>query len=182
MADTICQFARVVRQATQGRKLVLFFYGYGFTFAAMGNGPATSGHYALREVLDSPDIDLICAPISYHDRGLGGGAPTMNAGESVSLASKMLLREDDTFTCLAQGTPPGHDAGLSNVEDTRAALRRNVSIEALRNYATWWMDLGAVGWFDDVRFWDEMRGLRALDEAMLRQPPRLRTGSGGCAR
>ena len=170
MADTLGQFAHVIRQATQGRKLVLVFYGYGFTFASMGNGPATSGHYALREVLDSPDIDLICAPIAYNDRQLGGGGPTMNAGESVALAGKMLLREDDTFTFLAEGEPPGHDAGLSNLDDTRMVLRRNVGVEALRNYATWWMDLGSIGWFDDVRLWDEMRGLHALDEAMLKRP------------
>ena len=58
-------------QATAGRKLVMFFYGYVFEFGAIANGAGMSGHYALRQVLKSPDIDVLCSPISYFDRGLG---------------------------------------------------------------------------------------------------------------
>ena len=45
-----------IGRATALVGLILFFYGYVFEFAAVPNGPATSGHYALRRVLDSPDI------------------------------------------------------------------------------------------------------------------------------
>ena len=39
-----------------------------------------------------------------------------------------------------------------------------------RNFATWWMDLGAAGWFDDPRLWAEMTRLNALDAPLLAQP------------
>ena len=71
MADCVCHLAKAVRQASRGRKLVLFFYGYIFEFGLVPNGPATSGHYALRRVLNCPDIDVLCSPISYFDRDLG---------------------------------------------------------------------------------------------------------------
>ena len=71
MADCVCQLARAVREATHGRKLVVFFFGYVFEFGAIYNGPGTSGHYALRRVLECPDIDVLCSPISYFDRGPG---------------------------------------------------------------------------------------------------------------
>ena len=74
MAECVCHLAHAVRQASHGRKLVLFFYGYVFEFGAVANGPSTSGHYGLRRVLNCPDIDVLCSPISYFDRGLGQSA------------------------------------------------------------------------------------------------------------
>jgi hypothetical protein len=168
MADCVCQLARVVRTATQGRKLVVFFYGYGFEFGAIALGPATSGHYALRRVLSSPDIDILCSPISYYDRGPGQSGPAMTAAESVALAGKMWLYEDDTRTFLSE-----KDAGfdrVSTLEQTNAILLRNTAQCALRNFATWWMDLGATGWFNDRRLWAEMTRLKALDEPLLYEP------------
>lgn len=170
MGETVCHLARVVRQATRGRKLVLFFYGYTFEFASVPNGAAISGHYNLRRVLDSPDIDLLCSPISYWDRGQGGTAPAMTAAESVALAGKMWLSEDDTATYLSSGIFPGHREKVDTWEESRELLVRNTAQCAIRNFATWWMDLGATGWFHDPRLWEGMRALAPLDQAMLRSP------------
>jgi beta-galactosidase len=170
MADCVCDLAHAARQASRGQKLVLFFYGYLFEFAALPTAPSVSGHYALRRALECPDIDVLCSPISYFDRGLGGGAPSMSAAESVALAGKMWLNEDDTHTYLATGKQPGWDQHVNTLEDTNKELVRNVAQEALRNFATWWMDLGATGWFDDPGMWREMARLRSLDEELLRTP------------
>jgi len=174
MADCVCELAHAVRQASHGKKLVVFFYGYVFEFASVQNGPATAGHYALRRVLDCPDIDVLCSPISYFDRGLGEGAPSMTAAESVALAGKMWLNEDDTHTYLATGTPPGWKEHVNTLADTNAELTRNVAQEALRNFGTWWMDLGASGWFNDAGMWAEMQRLQVLDEPLLKQPTPFR--------
>ncbi|MEI9896189.1 MAG: beta-galactosidase [Chthoniobacter sp.] len=170
MADCVRALAHAARQASAGKKLVLFFYGYLHEFGSVPNGPATSGHYALRRVLDCPDIDILCSPISYSDRGPGGSAPSMTAAESVALAGKMWLNEDDTHTYLATGTPPGYRDHVTTLEATNAELTRNVAEEALRNFATWWMDLGATGWFRDRGMWQQMVKLKVLDEAMLQSP------------
>ena len=170
MSRCVCELAHVIRQASGGRKLVVFFYGYLFEFAAVPNGPAVAGHYALRRVLNSPDIDVLCSPISYFDRGLGQGAPSMTAAESVALSGKMWLNEDDTRTYLGTGDFPGAIDGVSTLEDTNRELLRNVGQEAIRNFGTWWMDLGATGWFNDPRMWREMARLRAIDELFLKQP------------
>ncbi|MCX5684912.1 MAG: beta-galactosidase, partial [Planctomycetota bacterium] len=170
MADCVCDLAHAVRQASKGCKLVLFFYGYVFEFGPVRNGPGTSGHYALRRVLDCPDIDILCSPISYNDRGLGQGAPSMTAAESVALAGKMWLNEDDTHTYLATGTQPGYREHVTTLAETNQQLVRNVAQEALRNFGTWWMDLGATGWFNDKRMWDEMARLKALDQPLLDKP------------
>lgn len=174
MADCVVELARAAREASKGRKLVVFFYGYVFEFAAVQNGPAVAGHYALRRALDCPDIDVLCSPISYFDRGLGQSAPSMTAAESVALAGKLWLNEDDTHTFLATGTQPGWRQHVATIEETNQELARNVAQEALRNFGTWWMDLGSTGWFNDRRMWAELSRLRPLDEAMLKQPAPFR--------
>ncbi len=170
MADCVCTLARAVRTASDEKKLVVFFYGYVFEFGSVVNGPAMSGHYALRRVLGSPDIDILCSPISYYDRGLAESAPCMTAAESIMLAGKLWLNEDDTATFLSSGTFPGHAERVDTFEGSAAQLARNVGQEACRNLATWWMDLGGTGWFADARFWDLMRDLSRIDLPLLAEP------------
>ncbi len=170
MADCVCQLAQAARQASKGRKLVVFFYGYVFEFGPVANGPSTSGHYALRRVLQSPDIDVLCSPISYFDRGLGQSGPAMTAAESVALAGKMWLFEDDTRTHLGTGRFPGWRDGANSIEETNQMLLRNTGQCAIRHFGTWWMDLGATGWFNDPRMWAEMKRLAALDQRLLGEP------------
>ena len=141
-----------------------------FEFAAVPTGPSVSGHYALRRLLDDPDIDVLCSPISYFDRGLGQSAPSMTAAESVALAGKMWLNEDDTRTYLGTGEFPGAFDAVNTLEDTNRELIRNLGQEAIRNFGTWWMDLGATGWFNDPRMWAEMTRFKVIDESLLAQP------------
>lgn len=169
MADTVTKFAAAVRKASNGKRLVVFFYGYGFEFGALQTGPATSGHYALRQVLECPDIDILCSPISYFDRKIGGSAPAMSAAESVALAGKLWLYEDDTRTHLTPKpfTFPGGIDGADTQEQTLQLLRRNTAQCAVRHFGTWWMDLGTAAWFDDPKLWDEMKKLETLDKMFL---------------
>lgn len=167
MADNVCHFAHVVRQATHGEKLSVFFYGYAYEFAWMQNGPANSGHYALRRVLDSPDIDAVVSPWSYHDRGLSGTGPIMVAADSVALEGKLYIAEDDTATHLSIGNAPGSDARVKTAEDTNKMLLSNSTKVALRNIGTWWMDLGATGWFDDPAYWKSLDAFAPVEQDQL---------------
>lgn len=173
MADTVLELAKTVRTASEGKRLSVFFYGYVFEFAPLGTSPATSGHYALSKILKSPDIDILCSPISYFDRQKGGSAAAMTAAESVALANKMWLYEDDTRTHLTPKVHhivPGGRDGADTVEETIELLLRNTTESALRNFGIWWMDLTQTGWFDDQRLWDEMKRLEEIDEIFLKNP------------
>ncbi len=174
MADCVCDVAAAVRRATGGRKLIFFFYGYEFEFGVLANNAGTSGHYDLRHLLDCPDIDVICSPISYFDRGLGQGAPAMSPAESVAVAGKMWLDEDDTHTYLASGNFPGIADHVDSAEKTEQELLRNTGQCAIRNFGTWWMDLGSSGWFDDPALWEQMKKLNRLDSALLAHPSPFR--------
>jgi hypothetical protein len=168
MAEHVAAMAAACRRGTDGRKLVLFFYGYLFEFPPLSNGAPTSGHYALSSLLKGRDIDILCSPISYTDREWIGTAPSMTAAESVGRAGILWLNEDDSRTFLdPRKEEHVQEGGLVDLEQTRQVMRRNTAQAAIRGFGTWWMDLPAQGWFNDARIWQEMALLRPLDDAML---------------
>ncbi|MBI4976436.1 MAG: hypothetical protein HZC28_03080 [Spirochaetes bacterium] len=173
MADTILVFARCIREETAGNRLTLFFNGYTFQCASYFSGPGVTGHYALRKLLNSSDVDIICAPIAYNDRKLGGSASCMGPAESALLAGKLWLNEDDTRTSLAKPFPfeyPGWKSGVDTREETIDILKRNVAQASCRNIVSYWMDLGATGWFNDADYWDVLDRLKPLDDYLLAMP------------
>lgn len=164
MADMVLALAAAARRGCGDGKLVVFFYGYLFEFPPLFNGAPYSGHYALAKVLACADVDVLCSPISYTDRQWLGTGPCMSPAESVALAGKLWLNEDDTRTYLARTTDYG---GVADLAQTIAVLRRNTAQAAMRGFGTWWMDLPGTGWFDDPDIWQEHRRLVPLDTAML---------------
>jgi hypothetical protein len=93
----------------------------------------------------------------------------MSAAESIALAGKMYLYEDDTRTHLGAGQSDCM-AGIDTIEKTNRVLVRNAAQCSVRNFGSWWMDLGATGWFNDSRMWTELKRLQALDNRMLNTP------------
>ena len=170
MADHVLALAAACRRGTDGRKLVVFFYGYLFEFGPLQNGAPTTGHYALSRVLAGQDIDILCSPISYTDRDWLGTAPCMSAAESVREAGILWLNEDDSRTFLdPRQQEHAQEGGLVDLKQTRQVMLRNTAQEALRGFGSWWMDLPAQGWFNDARIWEEMVRLRPVDAAMLKR-------------
>ncbi|MBS1370408.1 MAG: hypothetical protein HPZ91_10680 [Lentisphaeria bacterium] len=173
MAECVNEFASAIRQETGRKRLSIFFYGYGNIWGNAGNGPGVSGHYALRKVLGSPDIDILAAPISYTDRALGDASNTMAAAESVTAAGRLWLQEDDTCTHISTRRLiriPGFSEGAKTPEESRFLLRRNLAVETLRNFGTWWMDLSGQGAFDSPALWEEMKRMAPVEKALLSTP------------
>ena len=171
MADTILDFAHVIREATHGDRLVFFFYGYVYEFASKGWSAAT-GHYALRRILDSPDVDVLCSPFTYSDRAIAEAGLAMTAVESVLNAGKLWLFEDDTRTHVARLRHYSDWTSCAPDEWSSAQiLLRNNAHELIRNAASWWMDLSGFGWFDEKPLWQNaMEPMRQPDQEKLLQP------------
>jgi beta-galactosidase len=169
MTGVILELAKTIRKETNGRKLSFAFYGYSYEFSYVSKGPAASAHYALCDLLESPDIDVICSPISYSDRQLGGGCSCMLNAESVTKAGKLYLYEDDSRTFLAYAA--GADvSSTTNLNDSISVLLRNSAQCALRNFGTWLVDLGATGWYDSPELWQASASLEKLDRYFLENP------------
>ncbi|MBM3497466.1 MAG: hypothetical protein FJX74_02240 [Armatimonadetes bacterium] len=166
MQVCLCEFleacARLVKEETGGRKLSVFFYGYLYDVSGFAYGPAVSGHLRLRRALDCPDLDLVCSPISYFDRGAGGVGPFMAPVDSIQAHGKLWVNEDDARTHLAP-----ESAGYGRTADMRETLgvyRRNFGRQFERRCATWWMDFG-TGWMADETIFDGFARARDIWQA-----------------
>lgn len=169
MVEPLERFARAIKEETNGERLVTFFYGYTFELCGLPWGPAKGGHYALERLLRCPDVDILCSPISYQDRQLGGAGDFMTAIDSIHAAGKLWLVEDDTRTHLtAEGE--GFEGG-STLQETQWIHTRQFGHLLPRRLATWYMDLGATGWLNDPGIWSNLARLREQYERALGEPP-----------
>ncbi|HRR33816.1 MAG TPA: hypothetical protein P5026_06945 [Kiritimatiellia bacterium] len=164
MADAILEFAAACRRGTDGKKLVLFFYGYLFEMGMIRTSAHETGHYALARVLASDDIDIVCAPLSYTDRAWSCSSPSMTVTESVHAAGKLWLNEDDCRTHLAGTLGLG---GATTPDHSIAILRRNRGQALIRGFADWWLDIRDMGWHDDPAMWQIQHQLNPVENVRL---------------
>lgn len=165
MVEPLEEFARIIKEETNGRKLVVLFYGYTFELSALPGGPAVSGHLALERLLKCPHVDVLCSPISYFDRQAGGAGGFMAPVDSVPLHGKLWLNEDDTRTYLSK--PEDNYGRAETLKDTLAVHQRNFAHIATRGAACWWMDLMGAGWLDGAQIWNNLAKLVKIYEDIL---------------
>ncbi|HOX38498.1 MAG TPA: beta-galactosidase [Candidatus Brocadiia bacterium] len=169
MVEPLEAFARTIKEETRGRKLTVFFYGYIYDMSGLPLGPKISGHLELRRFLRSPDVDIVCSPISYFDRESGGSGPFMSAIDSVRLAGKLWLNEDDTRTHISEP-----DAGFGRVataDETRWVHQRNFGNIFVRRSSCWYMDLSGTGWLESETIWNDLHKLRNICETEMSKNP-----------
>lgn len=172
LTDFLAEIARACRQATGGKKLVLFFYGYAYEFSAHGYGPANSGHYGVEKLLGKAagDIDILCSPISYGDRAFCGSAPAMSCAESIMRRGVLWLNEDDTRTYLDRRSEDSVQEGSKvMMEQSRMVALRNTAEEAIRGFGSWWMDLPGFGWYDSKELWGVQKALMHMERSLCRR-------------
>ena len=176
IAETIGFFARVVKKATGGRSLVGAFYGY--TMELNNNGPralAHSGHLALSTLLECEHIDIIHAPYSYFERGLGQPGHLHVPADSITLHGKLAVFEEDTYTHLADKPAPhliapGWKDRTGAFEETLAVVRRNFGNSFGHRCGFWFFDLLSDGRWSEKRFWNSVALLRRIAAEVRSEP------------
>ena len=151
VAQWILDLAHAVKEATNGLKLTASFYGY--TYEAFA--PSLMGHSRLDRLIDSPDVDILCAPIAYQssngnnypDRWYGGPAGFMSAVDSVAAHGKLWFNENDILS----GPVPDTSFDFAN-----RTLQRDLAAILVHRAGTWWMDLFDKAPYADPRLWSMM--------------------------
>ncbi len=171
-AKRIESWARLVKRVTDGRKLTVFFYGYLFELVG-----SFSGHEALNQVLDCPDVDILVSPVPYGNRTAGNAAGFMSPVDSLPLHGKLWLNEDDMRTSILNEKDfPGwiNDSMFGEraktISETVNLLDRNTAALYTHRAGTWWMDLVGAGAFNDAAVWELMAERRPLFEQLGEQP------------
>lgn len=157
VADTICFFAKTVKDLTAGKKITGVFYGYLLQLCGEQR-QQNAGHLALHKVLQCPDVDFLTSPTSYAFRQLGGEGTShfMSLLGSVKLHGKLWFNENDVRTSESPGQPgawgrPTDAAGDILQQDKELA---NAFVNGA---AQWWFDVGG----------NRYRGRELLDRIAL---------------
>lgn len=161
-AQRILRLASAAKEASGGRLAVAASYGYTLEIAR-----PNCGHYALAQVLASPDVDILTAPFSYTGRLPGGSAPLPVPVDSVHLSGKLFVAEDDAKTHLAlRPTEDAYNPKIATDDGTRSVHARNVGTVIAKGCGISWMDLWGEGWLDDDATWQHLGGLVRLMATM----------------
>ena len=167
-ADAVCHFVSTIKTCSQRRLLTGAYYGY---VNALMDGRLSqhSGHLALKQVLDSPDLDILSAPTRYSDRGPGEGGGFMIPEGSARLHGKLCIAESDIRT-LHASQPIGRCATLSQ---SRAVLEREIGALLAVNGTMRWYDF-SLGWvFGDPRLAQVAETLNRVEKEVIQSRPVL---------
>lgn len=97
MAEAIDYFCGVVKEESHGQKAVGAFYAYMYEFS----GNPESGHLAVRQLLESENVDFIVVTASYGSRHLGSGGSILRSPHtSLRLHGKLWYEDNDTVSYL----------------------------------------------------------------------------------
>ncbi len=197
VAETVCFFAKVVKDAVRRRLICGTFYGYLLEQVEIQEG----GYLEFRKVLACTDLDYLAVTYSYqgkngfdafgsptmldggcnaygHSRGLGGTGAFRALTESIRRSGKLYLSEMDPSTYVDKHPLKvvGGDGGPGSdtVKGTLRILDRDLGQMFTRGAAGWLFDFGSVnsspqGWYSTPLIIEEIR--RFADLGRLR--PRL---------
>jgi len=99
-AEVIARFARLIKQATGNRCLTGTFYGYLLQLAGEPR-QHLAGQFALRRLIDCPQLDFFAGIPLHNFRSLTAGYDLYtSATESILAAGKLYVNENDLFSWL----------------------------------------------------------------------------------
>lgn len=176
MAQTLDFFAHTLKKEINFEQTVGAFYGYTFE----GSSPLF-GSFALRTLLDSPNLDFFSSPSVYTlNRAFGMDWADQIPTDSVKHHGKLCFIECDIRTHLTQSiqkSRPGEYpddiysvngasvwVGPPTAELSREALRKSFAHQITKASAMWWFDMWG-GWYRDPLLMQEMAELKKVYDA-----------------
>ncbi len=170
VADSIVELAGRCKTASEGTTLTGFFYGYAAQYGGMAQ---ESQHLALSTVLACPNVDFLCSPAMYSERGPAGTSTFMSATGSVNLHGKYWFHEADHRTHLVKPDSPFAKVyPAKDLAETRGVLQREFGHCIQRAAGIWWFDMGG-GWYDDPAILADFTEMNRLAEPVLLHEPNL---------
>ncbi|MCX7017491.1 MAG: beta-galactosidase [bacterium] len=176
VAGTIDFFAGAAKETTGRNKVIGAFYDYLFEF----HGNTEFGHYPQAGLLDSRNIDFICAPPSYNQRQLGSGAECYRRPFlSGTLHGKLWFHDNDLSSFLFPKVMAKHHAKPAEIENMMKVLavtttaqesiwlfERSAGFVMCEGIYESYFDLHG-GYFDDPRLLNSL----AVNSAALTRSP-----------
>ncbi|MCA9443515.1 MAG: beta-galactosidase, partial [Candidatus Omnitrophica bacterium] len=166
VADCISEFARAVKEKTNGTKVVGAFYGYLLEIAWHHHAIPPSGHLAIDKLLRDPSLDFFSSPSSYGARPPGTGFSIfMSLTESFRRHGKLWMDENDYRGFLAKDAKPQHGY-VETLDETLALHWRELGDVLTHGAGMWWFNMWG-GWYSDPRLLEQMETMVELGKENL---------------
>jgi hypothetical protein len=142
VADTICYFARAMKDFTRREKFVGFFYGYVLKLCGEIR-QQNAGHLALEKVLTSPDVDMLCSPTNkrFLQPGGEGTSHSLSLLGSCKLHGKLWFIENDIRTSASSGEI-GSKGKPKDVAGDLIQQDKELANSLVNGSAQWWFHIG----------------------------------------
>lgn len=151
------------KQTMLGWPLVARWVGDFQTHAGAMHG--VSGAFAMAELLDIPELDAVCTPHDYLNRGMGFGFEGEGIGDSVVLHGKLMLMEEDQRSFSNSERETWNY--LKDLKEAHAGLWRNFGACLSRGYTIYPMDVCNPSYFMDDGIQAILAERRRVSEAAL---------------
>lgn len=162
-ADTLAEFARVVREETAGRGIVLAFNGY---IPDLGVDCHEIDQRAYERTLRNPDVHAFSAPHTYRRRKPGQDAMIRGYLGSARATGKLWIDESDDRTFLTGESPWTH---VTTREESVEVLWRAFAQAVTHGVGMWYMDFGQ-GWFQDRALLETLNRIAAVAAESMQKP------------
>jgi hypothetical protein len=159
ISHCITELGQVIKDATDGHCLVGAFYGYTCNMADSGFFGQSCGHFDVRTVLDSPNVDYLIAPVAYSGRRAGDTTNTMSCPYSCTVNGKLFFNHADFRT---PHTPEGADYRVDTLQEAIDILQRELARNLAEGNAIQIYDF-STGWtLDDPQLCATIRQIQEL--------------------
>ena len=128
----------------------------------------TSGHLALDAALRLPELDFLCSPCGYGDRGPGGvSIYGQNTWTSLALHGKLFYCEADIRTYLCSpDSPQAPYRSATTAAESIALLQREFAHALIGGKTLWWFDMDG-GWYDDPGILEAVKAMHRVGAAAV---------------
>lgn len=178
MAKSLDIFAEAIKKETNFEQVVGAFYGYIFEAKH-----ALLGSYALRTLIDSPNLDFFSSPNAYTNaRAFGMDWADIMPVDSLKKHGKLCFIECDIRTYLTMGVQkarPGEYpddiyttngvsvwSGPATAELSKYALQKSFAHQITKGSAIWWFDMWG-GWYDAPLLMDALTEMKKIYDTDL---------------
>lgn len=158
-AETIQEYARFIKQETNGQNLVSTYWE--------DAADALDGHLATGKLLSSPDLDFLAGPTDYGVRMPGEAGLAHSVWGSLMLRDRIWISEQDFRSWHSTSVREDYDHSVgraTNAADHNNMVRRESGMMLAFDQGTWWYDMDG-GWFADAGI---MKGVKEARQAFTR--------------
>ncbi len=150
--------SKFVKEKTGGKALVGAFYGCQGCVLYQDFGTSKTSM-----ALASPYVDFLSAPTNYEDRVMGGGASFTNPIDSMHLAGKAWINEDDSGTCLQARGRWTRCLQTKDVYEDIEVMKRDFARDLCQDAYAWWFENSAIDkWWDHPEFFKVMKKIQDI--------------------